>query len=300
VSKHPQNTDVNQHTPQQRFTGYWIPVELSALELSRSEEFLLSLIDSLEADAPNYCFASNEYLAKHMRISLSRVSFYITRLKRLGLIEQVSFDGKRRTLRVLKENWYKRPREFSKKESCVKTRTLEKSNEIQKQTSACFHAGRLRENTQSLIIYNKEDSSVCVNSPPVAVPSPLETPKAKAKLINFQGKEFEVSLEDIFSSCVMQKRDWTKKEIELAWKILSDYNSPIRDWFLFIDGTIKNIRKINKIKELKGQKECKVKQKNLNNRSENIKSEHLTRGTPTLPLANWRSRLAQEKKSTNT
>ncbi len=113
----------NEFQPTQRFTGYWIPAELSNLGLSKIEQFLLAMIDSLESPAPDYCFASNKYLAEHMELSESRVSFYITNLKRMGLIEQVGNDGRRRVLRTLKENWYKRKEEFSKKELCVKSRS---------------------------------------------------------------------------------------------------------------------------------------------------------------------------------
>lgn len=41
----------------------------------------------------------------------------------MGLVEQVGYDGRRRRLRTLKENWYKTPLDFSKKELCVKTRS---------------------------------------------------------------------------------------------------------------------------------------------------------------------------------
>lgn len=105
--------------PKQRFTGYWIPVELSQLELTKTEQFLLAMIDSLEEPDPNYCFASNAYLAQKMELSESRISHYITRFKRMGLIEEVCFDGRRRRMRTLKSNWYARIEQKSKKELCV-------------------------------------------------------------------------------------------------------------------------------------------------------------------------------------
>lgn len=106
--------------PQQRFTGYFIPVELEKLGLNRSEQFLLAMIDSLDTGSPNHCFASNVYLAEKLNLSESRVSYYITKLKRLRLIEEVGFNGRRRILKSLKHNWYNP--EFSKKELCVETR----------------------------------------------------------------------------------------------------------------------------------------------------------------------------------
>lgn len=111
---HPQE---EQPQPKQRFTGYWIPVELSKMDLTKTEQFLLAMIDSLEGDAPDYCFASNAYLAEKMELSESRISFYLTKFKRMKLIEEVGFDGRRRRIRTCKETW------FSRKELCVNSRS---------------------------------------------------------------------------------------------------------------------------------------------------------------------------------
>ena len=93
--------------PTQRCTGLWIPIELKSLGLNVIERNLLALIDSLDHGSPAYCFASNAYLAKEMEISESRISFYITKFKRMGLIIEVGYDGRRRKLQSLKSNWYK-------------------------------------------------------------------------------------------------------------------------------------------------------------------------------------------------
>lgn len=119
--------------------GWWIPIELERFGLSKIEQFLLSIIDNL--DGPNHCSASNAYLANQMDLSLSRISFYITKFKKMGLIEEVSFSGRIRILRAMKENWYALKKQDSKKESYVKTR---------RQTTR-FQEGRLRENTHHII-----------------------------------------------------------------------------------------------------------------------------------------------------
>src|SRR6188474_3841645 len=85
--------------------GNWTSSQIESLKLSLAEEKLLAVIDNLDNDAPFYCYASNKYLAEMLRLSESRVSFYITKLKRQGLIEQVEREGRRRTLRCLRENW---------------------------------------------------------------------------------------------------------------------------------------------------------------------------------------------------
>src|SRR5277367_3080928 len=162
----------------QRFTGYWIPEELSKLGISITAQLLLSTIDSLQQDAPNYCFASNEYLAKMMGLSPSRVSFYITRLKRLGLIEQVSYDGRIRRLRCLKHNWFRPKMEaFSKNNHCVKPRN----------PTARKREVRLRENAHHITNIYKEDYikesisdivETVHNSAPPDDPVPIVPPSA--------------------------------------------------------------------------------------------------------------------------
>lgn len=161
--------------PQQKFTGYWIPVELSQLGLSKIEQFLLSIIDSLDAPAPDYCFASNSFLAQQMELSESRISFYITKFKRKGLIKEIRYDGRRRRITCLKENWYKRKIELEshieKKELCVKTRS---GIHFQKKNYACSHEVRVRENANHIIQGIEDVVKDNVLEPP-------EIPKLKPK-----------------------------------------------------------------------------------------------------------------------
>ncbi len=151
--------------PKQRFTGYWIPVELSKMDLSKTEQFLLSMIDSLEEDAPNFCFASNAYLAEKMELSESQVSRYITKFKKMGLVEEAGFNGRRRRLKTCKENWY------SKKELCANLRrqtTQTRAPSIRK--SAIPHI---------YIEEDREQQQKKVAKAPVVVPSSKEEKKHK-------------------------------------------------------------------------------------------------------------------------
>ena len=77
---------INVNNPKKHCKGYWIPSELKEFGLSMIEGALLSLIDTLDSGEPNYCYASNAYLAKEMDLSESRISFYITKFKKLNLI----------------------------------------------------------------------------------------------------------------------------------------------------------------------------------------------------------------------
>jgi len=87
--------------PKEKFRGWFIPAEVVELfqsgKISARETLLLATIDSLVSKDKG-CFASNEYLAKKLRIEPDTISRAVTKLKRLGLVRQVGFDGRRRIL----------------------------------------------------------------------------------------------------------------------------------------------------------------------------------------------------------
>src|SRR5215510_1550926 len=90
-------------TPNARFTGIFIPREiLEKEELTFFEMMLLSWIDALYCEQHGGCFASNEYLGKKLRgAKENTIAKSLTRLRKLGLIEDISFDGRKRVIRAL-------------------------------------------------------------------------------------------------------------------------------------------------------------------------------------------------------
>ena len=81
------------------FKGVWIPREIWLnSELSMIEKGIFTEINSL--DGENQCYASNEYLAEFCQCSIPTVTRAIKHLTELGLIEQVSFDGRSRVLKI--------------------------------------------------------------------------------------------------------------------------------------------------------------------------------------------------------
>jgi len=91
--------------PKPRFTGIFIPTEILEIEeLNPSEIILLAWIDALQAKEYGGCFASNEYLAKHLKLKSDTIQKMITKLKSLNLVKQVSFDGRTRILATY--NWF--------------------------------------------------------------------------------------------------------------------------------------------------------------------------------------------------
>jgi len=90
-----------QEQHEKQFKGWWTPEYVVSLfeneTISIQEMVLLSMIDSL-ARTDIGCCASNEYLGSKMRISADRVKRLISHLKELGLLIQISFDGRKRFL----------------------------------------------------------------------------------------------------------------------------------------------------------------------------------------------------------
>lgn len=83
------------------FKGVWIPKEVWLNEeLTMLEKVIFVEIDSL--DNENHCTAGNEYFAEFCNCSESKVSKAIKKLKELSMIEELSFDGRHRKIRVVK------------------------------------------------------------------------------------------------------------------------------------------------------------------------------------------------------
>ncbi|TGM95027.1 helix-turn-helix domain-containing protein [Leptospira levettii] len=77
-------------------TGVWIADQLDRLKINHSLKRLLAEIISL--DAKGGCFASNQYLADLLNLKVNTISKNISELKRLGLVKQTKFDGRKRFL----------------------------------------------------------------------------------------------------------------------------------------------------------------------------------------------------------
>jgi hypothetical protein len=134
--------------------GAWIPGEvffnpkLTALDIRA-----FWMINSL--DQEGNCFASNDFIAQLLNCSLSSATNAITKLKKMGYVKQVSFDGKTRVLSIdhgYKERWAK----------VLPLKTfrgrLLKSSEAE---SECFKSINKKD-------YNKESSKEDVTGRPVS------------------------------------------------------------------------------------------------------------------------------------
>lgn len=80
------------------FKGIWISAEVWLDErLTALDKIILAEINSLDTDEG--CFASNKYIAEFCGTKENTVSLSISKLKELGYIEQVKFDGRQRVLK---------------------------------------------------------------------------------------------------------------------------------------------------------------------------------------------------------
>jgi len=78
------------------FTGVWIPRKIVEDErLSWTDRALYAEVACYET-----CFVSNAFLAKRIGVSVSRIKAIVGKLKELGFLKQVGFDGRRRFLSV--------------------------------------------------------------------------------------------------------------------------------------------------------------------------------------------------------
>ena len=90
---------MTQNEPKPRFTGIFIPAEVLEIEeLSLLDQMLVSWIDALHCKEHGGCYASNEYLSKKLKVQQNTIVKSMTKLRKMGLIEDVAFDGRRRVI----------------------------------------------------------------------------------------------------------------------------------------------------------------------------------------------------------
>lgn len=88
---------------EENYVGEFIPRAVINTKLSRGLRDLLAKITLLDiagrCEGKGGCYAGNEYLATCLDMATTTVAKYISRLRKAGYIEQVSFDGRVRVIR---------------------------------------------------------------------------------------------------------------------------------------------------------------------------------------------------------
>lgn len=87
------------------FKGIWIPKDIYLNDdLNWTEKILLIEIDSL--DGGNGCFASNKHFSEFLGVSERTITSAISNLKNKGFIKNISFNGRKRIIKIrLEENF---------------------------------------------------------------------------------------------------------------------------------------------------------------------------------------------------
>lgn len=118
-----------------------------------------------------------------------------------------------------------------------------------------------------------KDMSVSVCSPTLAgTESEKNDPQKKivheiSKIIKTKpgGEKLEIILDEILKKAITERKDWTTQEIFEAWEILNNTKELVRDGWLYIQGTIKNLRTKKRMENWnKKPKETKWKSKTKN------------------------------------
>jgi general stress protein 26 len=100
------------------------------------------------------------------------------------------------------------------------------------------------------------------------------------------GKKFKASLEEVFSYALNNRKSWTTEEIHEAWQIFCDYQAPISDFLLFIEGTI-NIKRNKKPADQKWKSQTKNTKINLKSSSMSGNEFYSENATSESPLAKF-------------
>jgi hypothetical protein len=136
------------------------------------------------------------------------------------------------------------------------------------------------------------DKEEIVCSAEAAVPpsDALKIPRECEK-VKPDGGKFIVALDEIFTHSVMTKKNWNTLEITDAWKILCEYNAPIRAWPRFVEGTIDNLRNAKKyapITKKTQDKQCKIINTNSSKNTSDEQKELYSASVSLIPaLQSW-------------
>lgn len=218
---------MSNNTEDRKFKGVWIPKEIwLSKDLSMLEKVLLVEIDSL--DNENHCIAGNEYFAEFCNCSTATITRAVSHLKDLGYIEELPYNGKYRTLRVIK--------------------MISQTNQNDESDSS----KRLANN-----IYNKLDNSNTFTNVKVAKPTVAPKRKSLVTSVNIANTVNEPKKKNKYQNC-MDITDEIFEDIELR-KILSVY-LPVRlamkDKPIFADGWR---RLLNTLKDMADDNETRIK-----------------------------------------
>lgn len=146
------------------FEGVWIPKEIYLNEnLNALDKIIYAEINSLDnhLSGGDYCFASNEYLAKFCGCSIRKVSEQINKLISMGYLRVVRMDGRKRWIESCLKSGVAKFANQSRKSDNFNSRVAENSSRVAE--NANLDSGSFYSEKQTLlksnIDYNYKDKN---------------------------------------------------------------------------------------------------------------------------------------------
>ena len=220
------------------FKGVWIPKEIWLNEeLTLLEKIIFIEIDSL--DNEEHCIAGNEYFATFCNCSESKVSKAIKKLKELNMVEELSFDGRHRKLRVVKSIMQDSKKCYAESQNLqsnnIDNNTTNKEKVVSKDTTTEFEFGKQKSKKENL--YTKCVTSIQTFTSDKDLRSELENfLQLRLQMARDEGKSFYYGMWTHLLDELKQlaiKDD--KLDVKLAWEIVN--TSTIRGWKHFYELT---------------------------------------------------------------
>jgi len=158
----------NKKQKDRNFLGVWIPKDVYLnKQLSWLEKILLVEIESL--DNQDGCFASNDYFADFLDVTKTTISSSISKLKKLGFVEQVSFDGRRRVLKICEAAYKKTEKQTPEKVESSIIQNLDHNNTDIKQDNNSIKIEKINKKEflnldikEQRKIHDIQNGSVCI------------------------------------------------------------------------------------------------------------------------------------------
>lgn len=181
------------------FKGVWIPKEIWLNEeLTMLEKVIFVEIDSL--DGPEHCYASNEYFATFCNCSESKVSKAIKKLKELGMIEEVSFDGRHRKLRVVKNATESSKKCYPESQKVLSNNTTSKTNNNKNSSKEELHSGNFQFGSKQSKPKKENLFTKCVNQIDDFVDRNNCDNSVRRKLISYLNFRLEVKDKPLYTN----------------------------------------------------------------------------------------------------
>lgn len=148
-------------TQNRGFIGIYIPKEIWLdRNINATEKVLLMEIDSLDK-SPQGCFAGNDYFSEFLGVNETNTSRMINKLVKLGYVENIGFDGRKRHL---KSNLKFNIETYKKDQGClIKNNKADLLKEINREYITINSNNKLNNKSSLFNLDNKKKSKISKN-----------------------------------------------------------------------------------------------------------------------------------------